>query len=197
MKNLRILLPAVALAAIASAGCFLVSGQFVVNFPLPTPFNVQGTTTLASVDVDLNTIGDYSDHKNDLKRIDDLALIGDFKNNAILSSTMYCWIVPSGAANLTPSQLQTQGTVLWGPLTLAGGETKKVDWNASAQLFKGRQVLIDEIKGDGHFALYLTDSAGIPVPQPAKPTQKPTGAAVTFDYTVTNGALIAVIGAAK
>jgi len=193
MKNLKILLPAILLAAIGSAGCFLISGQFVVNFDLPTPFNAQGTATLSSVDVDLNTISEYSDHKNELKRIDDLALVGSFTNNGLTSSTLYCWIVPSGAANLSQAQLQSQGVLLWGPLTLAVAETKKVDWNASAALFKGRQTLIDEIKGDGHFALYLSNGSGAV----GQPSTKPAGAAPLFDYTVTNGALIAVIGAAK
>jgi hypothetical protein len=193
MKNLRIMLPVLALAAIASAGCMLISGQFVVSFDLPTPFNAQGTATLSSVNVDLNTISEYSDHKDELKRIDDLALVGDFRNNSLSASTVYCWIVPSGAANLSQAQLQTQGVLLWGPLPLGVGETKKVDWNASAALFKGRQTLIDEIKGDGVFRLYLSNTSGIAT----QPSTAPAGAAPLFDYTITNGALIAVIGAAK
>ena len=192
MKKLRILLPAILLAAIGSAGCFLLSGQFVINFDLPTPYTVTTTATLGSIDVDLNTIRDYADHKNELKTIDDLAVVGSFRNNAANSTTVYCWIVPSGAANLSLSQLQAQGVVLWGPLTLAGLETKKVDWNASAALFKGRQALINEVKGDGHFALYVTETGSSPTPG-----LNPTGALPTFNLTITNGSLIVVIGAAK
>ena len=192
MKKLRILLPAILLAAIGSAGCFLLSGQFVINFDLPTPYTVTTTATLGSIDVDLNTIRDYADHKNELKSIDDLAVVGSFRNNAANSTTVYCWIVPSGAANLSLSQLQAQGVVLWGPLTLAGLETKKVDWNASAALFKGRQALINEVKGDGHFALYVTETGSSPTPG-----LNPTGALPTFNLTITNGSLIVVIGAAK
>ena len=192
MKKLRILLPAILLAAIGSAGCFLLSGQFVINFDLPTPYTVTTTATLGSIDVDLNTIRDYADHKNQLKSIDDLAVVGSFRNNAANSTTVYCWIVPSGAANLSLSQLQAQGVVLWGPLTLAGLETKKVDWNASAALFKGRQSLINEVKGDGHFALYVTETGSSPTPG-----LNPTGALPTFNLTITNGSLIVVIGAAK
>ena len=54
-----------------------------------------------------------------------------------------------------------------------------MDWNRSATLFVGRQALIDEIKGDGKFSLYL----------------KGTGA--TFNVTLSKGAVIAVIAAAK
>lgn len=193
MKKLRILLPAILLAAIGSAGCFLLSGQFVITFNLPTPYTATMGTTLAGVDVDLNTISDYADHKNELKRIDDLALVGSFHNNDISPDTVNCWIVPSGAANLTYSQVQAQGTKLWGPVNLAVGETKQVDWNGSAQLFTGRQILINEIKGDGHFSLYVTDNSGSPV----QPTTPPTTALAGFNVTITNGALIAVIGAGK
>jgi hypothetical protein len=130
------------------------------------------------VDVDLNTIGDYKDHKNDLKRVDDLALIGDFKNNTGSTASVEVWLVPSGALALTSAQLTAQGVRLWGPLSVAAGGTEHVDWNRSASLFVGRQSLINEIKGDGHFSLYVIANG-------------------TFDVTVTKGAVIAVIGAAK
>ena len=178
MKTLRNAVPLVALAALAAAGCFLVSGQFVVSYALPTPLHVTAAATLTGVDVNLNTIGEYSDHKNDLKRVDDLALIGDFKNNAGSAAAVETWIVPAGTLGLTAAQLTAQGSKLWGPLSVGAGATEKVDWNRSAGLFVGRQSLIDEIKGDGHFSLYVIASGA-------------------FDLTLSNGAVIAVIGAAK
>jgi hypothetical protein len=42
----------------------------------------------------------------------------------------------------------------------------------------GRQALIDEIKGDGHFSLYVIANG-------------------TFDLTLSRGAVIAVVSAAK
>ncbi len=181
MKTLRNAVPLVALAALAAAGCFLVSGQFVVNYALPSPLTFNTVGSFAGVGVDLNTIGEYSDHKADLKRVDDLSLIGDFHNNNLTTAvTIEAWIVPTGATNLTPTTLPTSGGVkLWGPLAIPANGTVSVDWNKSAGLFVGRQALIDEIKGDGSFSLYV----------------KGTGA--TFDVTLTKGAVIAVIGAAK
>ena len=178
MQTLRSAGPLALLAALATAGCLITSGQFVVNYALPDPLHVVGGTTLTGVDVDLNTINDYSDHKDDLKRVDDLALIGDFRNNTGGTATVQTWLVPSGALNLTPAQVQANGVLLWGPLSVAGNATEHVDWNRSAGLFKGRQTLIDEVKGDGRFSLYVMANG-------------------TFDLTVTNGAVIAVIDAAK
>jgi hypothetical protein len=181
MKTLRNAVPLVALAALAAAGCFLVSGQFVVNYALPTPLTFNSTGVFAGADVNLNTIGDYNDHKSDLKRVDDLALIGDFRNLDVSSVTIEAWIVPSAALNLTPTTLPTTpgAQKLWGPLTIAASSTVNVDWNKSASLFVGRQALIDEIKGDGHFSLYVK------------------GTTSTFDVQLSKGAVIAVVAAAK
>jgi hypothetical protein len=178
MKKLRIGLAVAALAALGAAGCFLISGQFVVTYALPSPFTVVAGATLHGEFIDLNTISEYTDNKAELKRVDDLAIIGEFRNNTGSTATVETWIVPSGALNLTSAQLASQGTLLWGPLNVAANSTEKVNWNRSATLFKGRQALIQEIKGDGQFALYVIANG-------------------SFSVTVTDGAVIAVIGAAK
>ena len=178
MKTLRNVLPLLALAALSAAGCFLISGQFVVDYALPTPLVVASGATLTGASVDLNTISDYKDHKDDLKRVDDLALVGEFKNTSGATANVEAWIVPAGGLNLTLAQVQSSGVKLWGPLAVAAGATQKVDWNRSATLFVGRQKLIDEIKGDGQFSLYIIASG-------------------TFALTITHGAIIAVIAAAK
>src|SRR5262249_39798892 len=105
-------------------------------------------------------------------------LVGDIHNNLGSAATVDVWIVKSGALNLTPAQVQQQGVRLWGPLTVAGNATETVDWDRSSTLFVGGQALIDEVKGDGHFSLYIIASG-------------------TYDLTVTGGTVIAVIGAAK
>ena len=66
MKNLRIVVPALLLAALTASGCFLVSGQWVVDYHFATPLNVT-QAALTKVAVDLNTISIYNDHKSDLK----------------------------------------------------------------------------------------------------------------------------------
>ena len=178
MKTLRIAGPVLALSALAAAGCFLISGQFVVNYELPSPFTVTAGGILHGERVDLNTVGEYNDHKSELKRVDDLALVGEFHNNAGTAASVETWIVPAGTLGLDLAGLTTNGHRLWGPLNVAANSSVNVDWNRSAGLFVGRQRLIDEIKGDGVFSLYvIADGA--------------------FSVTVTDGAVIAVIGAAK
>jgi hypothetical protein len=178
MRMLRNAVPLLALAALAAAGCFLISGQFAVDYSLPSPLPAVGAATLVGVPVDLNTIGDYRDHKRNLKRVDDTALIGDFRNNSGSAANVEVWLVPSGALTLPANQLAANGTLLWGPLAIAAGATEHVDWNRSATLLVGRQALTDEIQGDGQFALYIVANG-------------------TFDLTLTHGAVIAVISAAQ
>src|SRR5689334_4494041 len=178
MNALRRVVPLLALAALAATGCMLTSGQFVATYDLPDPMRVNSEITYAGTDVDLNTISEYNDHKKDLKRVEDLSLVGNFTNNTATAAQVEVWIVPDASKlTLTPQQLQANGTRLWGPLAVAANSTEKVDWDRSAALFVGRQVLIDEVKGDGHFALYVIANGA-------------------FDVTVTKGSLIVVVGAA-
>jgi len=177
MKTLRRAVPLLALAALASAGCMLTSGQFVATYNLPDPFDVS-SLAFAGTHVDLNTISEYNDHKDELKRVEDLALVGNFTNRTSTAAQVEVWIVPDGSlTNLTPQQLQANGTRLWGPLAVAGNSTEKVDWDRSSALFVGRQALIDEVKGDGSFALYVVANGA-------------------FSVRVTQGTLIVVVGAA-
>src|SRR5262245_27821392 len=129
MNALRRTLPLLVLAAIAAAGCMLTSGQFVATYDLPDPLTVNSGVTLAGTDIDLNTVSEYNDHKDELKRVEDLALVGDFTNNNSTAAQIEVWIVPSAALSLTPQQLQQNGTRLWGPLAVAANSTEKVDWD--------------------------------------------------------------------
>jgi len=179
MKTFRTVVPSLLLAALVSTGCFLISGQWVVDYHFATPLHVIDTA-LSKVAVDLNTISIYNDHKSDLKDVVDLALVGDIHNGGGSSTSVEAWIVPAGGSNfLTAAAVRSGGTKLWGPLTVGAGATVKVDWNKSAALFTGRKVLVDEIKGDGVFDLYVIGSSD------------------PFDLTITNGVLLAVVSAGK
>jgi hypothetical protein len=103
MKNPRLLLiglGVLALVALGSTGCFLLSGQIFAHFALPNPFVIDSSSdTFERVDVDLNTIGDYKDHKDKLKGLADVALIGKFTNVSGPAGGVEVWITP-GVTNL-------------------------------------------------------------------------------------------------
>ncbi len=162
IKNLRLLLPVTALVAAMATGCMLVSGQFIIPFEFADvgadPLTVNSTSTLSNVRVDLNTEDVYNDHKENLKDIVDMALLGTITNLESGSAVdVEVWLVPTTTTTYTTDTAVkgAPGAVqLWGPLTIPAGGTKKITWDQSAALFKGRQKLITEIKGDGVFDLY-------------------------------------------
>lgn len=179
MKRFRFWASTLSLAALMSAGCFLVSGQFTVVFNFDTPLTINSATTVMGQLVDLSTVSDYEDNKDKLDSVSDLALLGQFTNNGP-ATTVEIWMVASpGGPLTTDGAVRAAGTRIWGPFTLGSGETRSIGWDQSAQLFVGRQALVDEVKGDGEFSLYAL------------------GSATPYSFTVENGAMVAVIAATK
>ncbi len=179
MKNIRLWLPVMALAGLISAGCFLVSGQFTVTFNFADPVNVVSPAAVAGQYVDLNTISEYKDHKDNLKAVVDLAVLGKFTNQTSSSSAVEIWMVPSPGAGLTTDgAVRAAGQKIWGPLNVAGNSSVNVTWDQSAALFTGRQALITEVKGDGVFALYALANGA-------------------YSFRINKGAFIAVISAGR
>jgi hypothetical protein len=175
MRVTRIL---VLLAFSAFAGCILTSGQFLVPFELQTPLTVTGPASLIRQPIDLNTISTYSDHKEDLKNVADAALLGEVE--AVSTIDIEVWITSDLTSHVTSGAVVADPTAtrLWGPLQLAAGERRRIDWDQSADLFVGRQALLDQVKSDGIFTLYVFG-----------PT---TG---SYSFTLYNGVLVVVIDA--
>ena len=184
MRNLRFVVPALLLAAVTSTGCWLTSGQFVVSQELPDPLTIIGSTNLVSAQIDLNEESTYRDHKSDLKDLTDCAVLGVFTNNpGSPAITIEVWLTPALTSYTQESQLNLDATRVrvWGPFSLAAGQTKKIGWDESSSLFSktGKNALIQEVLGDGDFTLYA----------------KGTGAA--YNFTITDGSAVVVIDAGK
>jgi hypothetical protein len=160
MKNHRLLMLGLGLAAfvaLGATGCFITSGQVLVHYALPNPFTINGADGYERVDVDLNTIQAYKDHKEKLKNIADFALIGTFTNTSGPGGGVEVWISAGSTSYTTPAEIRLNATKLWGPGTIgAAPATRVIGWNDSAALFKpaGKTILLNEAKGDGAFTLY-------------------------------------------
>lgn len=185
MKNLRLGFPVTGLAALLlTAGCMLTSGQFVITYEFADhgydPIIVVNPSTLSGVQVNLNEVGEYKDHKSDLKDVVDVALVGQLTNLAANPTDIEVWMVTNPGAPLTTgTAVKAAGQKIWGTLNLPGyGTAVQIDWNTSAKLFTGRQALVDEIKGDGRFDLYALGSG-------------------SYTFRLDKGALIAVVSAGK
>ena len=178
MRTARWIAPALAVA-LAVSGCFLVSGQILIDFDLGS-FDVT-TSTVTREDVDLTTEEDYNDHKEDLKGLADVAVLGTINNTGATAIGVEVWMTTSTTTYTTVNEVTTNGTKLWGPFNLAAGSTATVGWDESAALFDatGKSVLIEDIKKDGQFTVYALSAAG------------------TYEFDVDNGVLALVLDFGK
>lgn len=178
MKRTRWIIPAVALA-LAAFGCKLITGQFFVSFDLDN-ITVSTSSTVASEYVDLNSIDSYSDHKDNLDGVSDMAVLGTIFNTGSTNVDVEVYMTPDSTAYTAPSEVTTNATLLWGPFAVAAGDSATIGWAESTELFSstGKSMLIDQVKGDGTFTVYfISDTAG------------------TYSFDVDDGVLVVVIEA--
>lgn len=166
MKRVRLLLlgaAALALTALAS-GCFITSAQVFVHYDLPNPFTIDSVDDpFERVDVDLNEVEEYADHKDKLESLADGAIVGLFRNVSGPAGGVEVWITPGATTYGDVTAIRAGAVKLWGPGTIgATGSTRDVGWAESAALFTaaGKKILIDEVKGDGKFTLYTFGTQG-------------------------------------
>jgi hypothetical protein len=179
MKNLRWIVPALAIA-LAAPGCVLTSGQFLIDFELDD-FTTTTQDTVTREDVDLTTEEDYNDHKDDLETLSDVAVLGTLVNTGDAPINVEVWMTAAPNTYTTSTEVTSNATKLWGPFQVAANSSKTVDWDTSADLFTqtGKDLLIQEIKGDGQFTVYAI------------------AAEATYSFEVDNGVLALVLDFAK
>lgn len=161
----RILQAAVlcALPVLVGTGCLVTSGQVMVSFDLGS-FQIPTAASALRADIDLNTISEYQDHKQDLKALADLAILGHVHNTGAATSVEF-WMTPGLTTHTTAAAVRGDATAtpVWGPLAVAAGASEQIDWDDSAALFVGRDRLLAEAQGDGAFSLYILPSSSASV----------------------------------
>src|SRR5438128_8933707 len=122
--NARWFVPSLMLAALMATGCFLISGQFLVKFDLGD-VNVTSATGINGVVVNLNDIHEYADHKDNLKGLADIAILGQFTNSGASDIDVEVWMVDNAGPLLSDAaQVRADGVKVWGPFHLAAGATR-------------------------------------------------------------------------
>jgi len=183
----RWMVAGLALVAVLASGCIITSAQILAHFDLPNPVHIDASDDNERVPVDLaEDVGsDYSDNKDKLEDVTDLAVLGTFTNTGNQAGQVTVYITAGNTNYTTASEITTNGTLLWGPAAIgpAGSpdETVTIDWDASAALFSsaGKQILIDEAKGDGQFTIYTVGTANAP----------------GYDIQITDGKVVLVLDA--
>ena len=158
------------------AGCLVTSGQILVTAELGD-FTVT-TTAVQDLDVDLNEISDYSDNKERLADLADIAILGEVTNTGTTDIDVVAYMTRHLTSFTTASEVLGLGLPIWGPFRVAAGATVRVDWDTSSALIgSNKSVLIEEIKGDGAFTVYILGAAG------------------TYSFTVNDGQFVAILDA--
>jgi hypothetical protein len=165
--------------ALPLAGCLLTTGQIVIAFDLRDPLDVLGPTAVVAAAVDLNTVEEFEKHKDNLAAIADAALLGEIENTGGVPVGVEIWMTPGITSHVTAAAVRSDPNAIqvWGPLTIGVGESHRLGWDDSAELFVGRQALIDEVKGDGIFTLYTLGQSS----------------AATYRFRVHQGTLVVVL----
>jgi len=168
-----------ALPLLAGTGCIVTSGQVMVSFEL-ADVSIPTVASALRQDIDLNTISEYQDYKQDLKALADLAILGQVHNMGAATSVEF-WMTPGLTSHTTAAAVRGDATAVpvWGPFAVAAGATEQIDWDDSAALFVGRAPLLAEAQGDGSFSLYILPSS--------------TATTATFDFN--NGVIVLVLDA--
>lgn len=165
MLKPRVLLPSLGLCALILNGCFITQAQIFIHYALPNPFTINSATDpFEKVAVDLNTISEYNDHKDKIETISDFAVVGTFTNVSGPAGAVEVWVTADATNYTTVAQVTANATKLWGPGAIgASPSSVVVGWDESAALFNaaGKQLLLDEAKGDGVFTLYTFGTAGV------------------------------------
>jgi len=162
------------LPLLVAAGCIVTSGQILVTADLGD--FVVTPATVERINVDLNDISDYTDNKEKLKDLADIAVLGEVTNTGSDPIDVVAYMTREPTTFTTASQVMASGLQIWGPFRVAAGATVRIDWNASAALIgTNKNVLIEEVKGDGRFTGYVLGAAG------------------TYSFTVTDGQLALIL----
>jgi hypothetical protein len=170
MKRIsRWMVVGLALAAVVATGCIITSAQILAHFDLPNPVHLNGSDDWERVPVDLavDVGSDYTDNKDKLEGVTDLAVLGTFTNTGNQSGQVSVYITAGNTNYASASEITANGTLLWGPAAIGPAGTPDavvtIGWDDSAALFNaaGKQILIDQAKGDGQFTIYTVGTASV------------------------------------
>ena len=175
---MRLRLAFVVMLLAGTAGCILSTGQVMIAYELPSPVRVAGADALVAMQVNLDEIQSYRDHKSGLKDLADIALLGSIANGSTGDPIdLEVWLTRASTQLQEVTQVREQGIPIWGGQRVEADEVRRLDWDDSAKLVyeSGRQALLEEARGDGSFTLYFIDRASI------------------YDFTISEGALVLVL----
>jgi len=147
MKKLLTLGTALLLPAFM-AGC-IATGTFVFVFDIEG--NQSSPVSILAQMVDLTENDEYNDHKDKIKSIDAVAVVGEITNNLPAETVGQIWI--SDELYVTPDEVRQNATLVFETPSIPGNSTIFIDWSDGLS----RIQHFDELKAQvesGNFIVY-------------------------------------------
>jgi len=138
------------------SGCILSTRQEVfVAAPKVVFLVFSGGMEETYCSFDLTTSPQWVEHRGDLVRITDLAIVGDFRNATGGLGGLPVPIDVKIAVSPDPLPSLTQGIDTWGAVHIDTLATRHIDWAEGHRLMIANASALErEIRGDGKFTLY-------------------------------------------
>lgn len=152
------------LCAVLGSGCILSSRQETFMAAPSKKLIFFNGGMYREFTFDLTTSPQWRDQRSRIVSVRDLAIVGDFSNatGSIFGGDPEPIDVRIDVASDTLPALGV-GTDVWGPIHVAIGERRRIDWSAGEQLvIAGAPALEREIRGDGLFTLFTITTTAIP-----------------------------------
>lgn len=161
MKKIKFALAALLITALV-IGCGLVSGSFTFGYEIEG--TIESTNaTLEYEYVDLTTIDDYNDHREDLHSLDNVALVGTILNNGPDPISGEVWLAYDtsyaqyGADG--PDSVRANGTRIYATTYIPVGIELYVDWEDALGWIENFEEVQTAVLDSAYFVMYgLGDS---------------------------------------
>ena len=151
MNKINFAFAALLIAALITA-CGIATGSFTFGYELDGPIDSSSATLDREV-IDLNSIEDYNDHKDQIKSVDNVALVGWVANNGPQVSGEV-WLVNFPDSMYTdPDTVRYYGTRIFVSPVIPSGDTLMIDWSDGLSYIENFAAVQDAVEG-GQFVLY-------------------------------------------
>lgn len=134
-------------AAMLTAGC-LVTGNIVILIDIGD-FGLNPGNTFGSEYVDLNSVEDYTENKDDLNSIDDIGFICKVQNTGTTSATGRLYISNTSSTSFIP----TDKILVLDGITVAAGQTRTITLEESYDYLKNFEAARDAVLEE-EFTIY-------------------------------------------
>jgi len=156
MNKKRIALTALLIASLI-IGCGIATGTFTFGYELNGTIE-SSNASLEFEYVDLTTIDDYNDHKDNLKSVDNIAVVGSIINDGVAAVSGEIWLVDNDTTYTDPDTVKHYGTRIFVSPVIPAGDTLDIDWSDGLSYIENFSAVQTAVEL-GQFVLYgLGDS---------------------------------------